>query len=69
MWIAFAAIGLQQAAVWGSPRASRISIPYLGGLILGVASMLVAYMQFGTIEMALSSASPVSRSTVSSATC
>jgi predicted PurR-regulated permease PerM len=53
MWIAFAWIGLQQAAVWGVAAGVTNLIPYLGGLILGVASMLVAYMQFGTIEMAL----------------
>ena len=52
-WIAFGWIGLQQAAVWGVAAGVTNLIPYLGGLILGVASMLVAFMQFGTIEMAL----------------
>lgn len=52
-WLAFAWIGLEQAAVWGVLAGVTNLIPYLGGLVLGVASMLVGYMQFGSIEMAL----------------
>ena len=52
-WLAFAWIGLQHAAVWGVAAAVTNLIPYLGAVVLGAGSALLAFMQFGTLEMAL----------------
>lgn len=52
-WLAFLAIGLNQAAVWGVAAAVTNLIPYVGAVILGSASMLIGFIQFGAIDMAL----------------
>ena len=52
-WLVFAWIGLQHAAVWGVVAAVTNLIPYLGAVIIGAGSALLAFMQFGTLEMAL----------------
>jgi predicted PurR-regulated permease PerM len=46
-------LGLEHAAVWGIFAAVTNLIPYLGAILVGLASMLVAFMQFGSIDMAL----------------
>lgn len=52
-WIVFAWLGLQHAGVWGVVAAVTNLIPYLGAVIVGGASALVAFTQFGTPDMAL----------------
>ena len=52
-WLAFAWIGLQNAAIWGVVAAVTNLIPYLGALIIGAGSALVGFMQFGTLYMGL----------------
>jgi predicted PurR-regulated permease PerM len=52
-WIAFAMIGLQQAAFWGLAAGIFNSIPYFGPLIVAAGTALVGFLQFGTIAMAL----------------
>lgn len=53
-WLAFMWIGLEHAAIWGIAAAILNTIPYLGALIITVGTALVAFLQFGTIGMAIS---------------
>jgi len=46
-------VGLQQPVIWGLAAGVLNSIPYFGPLIVTGGLMLVAYLQFGTIQMAL----------------
>lgn len=48
-WLAFAALGVDQAAVWGLAAGVLHFVPYLGPLAIALASGLVAYVQFGTL--------------------
>lgn len=50
---AFWAIGMKHIAVWAIVAAVLNLIPYLGSIVLGVASAFVAFTQFGSIEKAL----------------
>lgn len=52
-WAAFLAIGLEQAAVWGVAAFVLNFIPYFGTIVLTAAAALVAFVQFGTVDMAL----------------
>ena len=51
--LAFWAIGVQNAAVWGILAGVTNLIPYVGSVIMLAASGLVAFLQFSSIEMAL----------------
>ncbi|MDM0036417.1 AI-2E family transporter [Variovorax sp. J22P271] len=51
--LAFWAIGLENAAVWGILAAVTNLIPYIGSVIVMAAAALVAFLQFNGIEMAL----------------
>ncbi|MDP1707887.1 MAG: AI-2E family transporter [Gammaproteobacteria bacterium] len=53
-WLAFMWIGLEHAAIWGIAAAILNTIPYLGALIITIGTALAAFLQFGTIGMALS---------------
>lgn len=55
--IAFWAIGLENAAVWGVAAGVLNLVPYLGAIITTGGTALVAFFQFGTIGMALAVAS------------
>ena len=52
-WVAYGALGLQHAAVWGVAAAVLNLVPYLGPIIVTATSAMSALMQFGTLEMAL----------------
>lgn len=52
-WLAFLWIGLQHAAVWGIAAGIFKMLPYLGPVIIAGGTALVAFLQFGTIDMAL----------------
>ncbi|OGI57583.1 MAG: AI-2E family transporter [Candidatus Muproteobacteria bacterium RBG_19FT_COMBO_61_10] len=52
-WLAFLWIGLEHAAIWGIAAAVFNTIPYLGPVIVTGGTSLVAFLQFGTIGMAL----------------
>ena len=52
-WAAFWALGLEQAAVWGVAAFGLNFIPYLGTIALAGGSALVAFVQFGSLNMAL----------------
>jgi len=45
--------GLENAAIWGIAAGLFNSIPYLGPVVVTGATALIAFMQFGTINMAL----------------
>ena len=51
--LAFWALGLENAAVWGIVAAVTNLIPYLGSIIVMGAAGLLAFLQFDTIQMAL----------------
>ncbi|WP_354001688.1 AI-2E family transporter [Caenimonas aquaedulcis] len=50
--IAFLALGLKHAVAWAIGAAILNLVPYIGSAVVAGASALVAFMQFGTIEMA-----------------
>lgn len=52
-WLAFLWIGVENAAIWGIAAGVFNSIPYLGPVIVTGGATLVAFLQFGTIGMAL----------------
>ncbi len=51
--LAFWALGLEHAAVWGVAAAVLNLIPYIGSIAVTAAAALVAFLQFGAIEPAL----------------
>ena len=51
--LALWAIGLENAAVWGIAAAVLNMVPYVGSLITAVASGGVAFLQFGSSNMAM----------------
>ena len=52
-WLCFLAMGLENAAVWGIAAGVLDLIPYVGSIAIATGSALVAYLQFGTLEMAV----------------
>ena len=50
--LTYAILGLENAAVWGVIAAVLNLAPYIGSLAVTGASALVAFLQFGTIDMA-----------------
>lgn len=52
-WLALLWIGLEHAAIWGIAAGVFNTIPYLGPVIVTGGTTLVAFLQFGTIGMAL----------------
>jgi predicted PurR-regulated permease PerM len=52
-WLAFRWVGLEQAGVWGLLAGIFNSIPYVGPVIVSGGTAIIAFLQFGTIEMAL----------------
>jgi predicted PurR-regulated permease PerM len=52
-WLAFRALGLQQAALWGIAAGVFNNIPYFGPIIVSAGIAVVAFVQFGVIATAL----------------
>ena len=52
-WLAFLAIGLENAAVWGVAAGVLDLVPYIGSVAIAVGSAMVGYLQFGSLEMGL----------------
>lgn len=50
--LAFMAIGLNHAAVWGVLAGLTNLIPYLGAVLIGAASTVLGFLQFGAFDMA-----------------
>jgi predicted PurR-regulated permease PerM len=46
-------VGLEQPVIWGLAAGILNSIPYFGPIVVSGGLMIVAYLQFGTFEMAL----------------
>ena len=51
--LAFFAIGLANAPVWGVVAAVTNLVPYVGAIVLGGASALVGFIQFDSLDKAL----------------
>ena len=51
--VALWAIGLENAAVWGIAAGVLNLVPYVGSLVTAIASAGVAFLQFGSVNMAL----------------
>jgi len=51
--IAFAILGLNHAAVWGVAAGVLNLVPYIGSIAVTGAAALVAFLQFGQVNMAL----------------
>ena len=49
--LAFYALGLQHAAVWGVFAGVTNLIPYIGSILIGGASAVVGFIQFGALDM------------------
>ncbi|MET0542718.1 MAG: AI-2E family transporter, partial [Variovorax sp.] len=52
-WLSFWWLGLANAAVWGIIAAVTNLIPYIGSILVMGLSALVAFLQFNSIDMAL----------------
>jgi len=52
-WLAFLWIGVDHAAVWGVVSGVLNMIPYIGAIAVTAGVMLVGFLQFGTLEMAM----------------
>jgi predicted PurR-regulated permease PerM len=52
-WLAFEAMGMEQAAVWGVFAGVLRFVPYLGPLLVAVAAGVAGFLQFGTLLHAL----------------
>ena len=52
-WLALLYLGVNQPAIWGIAAGIMNSVPYFGALIVSIGLALVAFLQFGTLGMAL----------------
>ena len=53
-WLAFKAMGLDEAGVWGVCAGVLHFIPYLGSVLLAAAVGVAGFLQFGSLEQAIS---------------
>lgn len=56
-WLAFAALGVEQAGVWGVIAGVLHFVPYLGPATIAFAGGMAAFLQFGSLLHALAAAS------------
>jgi predicted PurR-regulated permease PerM len=52
-WLAFLALGIDQAGVWGVAAGVLHFVPYLGPALIALGSGVAAFMQFGSVLYAL----------------
>ena len=52
-WLVFEALGMEDAGVWGVAAGVLHFIPYLGTVLLVLASGVAAFLQFGSVLHAL----------------
>jgi predicted PurR-regulated permease PerM len=52
-WLAFEALGMEQAGVWGVAAGMLHFVPYLGPALIALASGVAAFLQFGSLFHAL----------------
>ena len=55
-WLAFLALGLDQAGVWGIAAGVLHFVPYLGPAMVALGSGVAAFLQFGSLLYALAAA-------------
>jgi len=53
-WLAFRWLGVQHAAIWGIAAGVFNTIPYFGAIVIAASAAVASFLQFGTLEMALS---------------
>lgn len=53
IWLAFTAVGVEHAAVWGVVAFVGDFIPYIGAAVLTTSAGLMSFVQFGSVDMAL----------------
>jgi predicted PurR-regulated permease PerM len=51
-WVAFRAVGLEEAGLWAIVAGLLNNVPYFGPFIVSTGTAVVAFVQFGTIGMA-----------------
>jgi predicted PurR-regulated permease PerM len=52
-WVAFRWLGVNHAGMWGVAAGVLNSIPYFGPVLVAGATAIAAFLQFGTVGMAL----------------
>jgi predicted PurR-regulated permease PerM len=52
-WLAFRWMGVHHAGLWGAAAGVFNSVPYFGPVIVAGATAIAAFLQFGTIAMAI----------------
>ncbi|SFR39035.1 Predicted PurR-regulated permease PerM [Marinobacter gudaonensis] len=52
-WLAFLALGVEQAALWGVVAGVASAIPYVGPILVFLVSGGAAFLQFGELQMAI----------------
>jgi len=52
-WLAFEALGIEHAGVWGIAAGVLHFIPYVGPTLIAAASSVAAFLQFGSLLQAL----------------
>jgi predicted PurR-regulated permease PerM len=52
-WLAFMALGFEQAVLWGVLAGVASAVPYLGPVLIFLATGAAAFVQFGSVNMAL----------------
>jgi predicted PurR-regulated permease PerM len=52
-WLAFKAMGVEQAGIWGIVAGVLHFVPYLGSVLVAVAAGTAGFLQFGTLLQAL----------------
>ncbi len=55
-WLAFEALGMQHAAVWGVAAGVLHFIPYVGPVLIALTSSMAGFLQFGSLLGALAAA-------------
>lgn len=52
-WLAFLALGVEQAGFWGVLAGIASAVPYLGPFLVLVGTGMAAFIQFGELEMSI----------------
>lgn len=52
-WLAFKAMGVEQAGIWGIAAGVLHFVPYLGSVLVAIAAGMAGFLQFGTLLHAL----------------
>ena len=52
-WLAFIALGFEQAGLWGVLAGVASAVPYLGPVLIFLGTAVAAFIQFGTLNMVI----------------